>query len=66
MIRFIRKSTLAALLRTAATARHEARTTRRDLAELRNRHRQLISHLARREPAHCPTRPSTQNPEAPA
>ncbi|WP_432139670.1 hypothetical protein [Streptomyces sp. bgisy154] len=51
MIRFIRKDTLAALLRTAATARHEARTTRRDLAELRNRHRQLISHLARREPA---------------
>ncbi|MFB7865628.1 hypothetical protein [Streptomyces sp. NPDC056069] len=51
MIRFIRTSTLAGLLRTAATARHEARTARRELTELRSRHRRLISHLARREPA---------------
>jgi len=51
MIRLIRKGALADLLRTAATARHEARTAHRELAELRNRHRRLISHLARREPA---------------
>ncbi|MFE9428955.1 hypothetical protein ACFYNO_39100 [Kitasatospora sp. NPDC006697] len=51
MIRLIRKDTLAGLLRSAAIARHEARIARRELAELRNRHRRLISHLARREPA---------------
>ncbi|MCG7524043.1 hypothetical protein MHW47_06250 [Streptomyces sp. OfavH-34-F] len=50
MIRILRTDALHRLLRAAATARHDARTARRDLAELRTRHRALISHLARRDP----------------
>ncbi|MEU9255731.1 hypothetical protein AB0D66_28270 [Streptomyces sp. NPDC048270] len=51
MIRLIRPTTLSRLLRAAATARHEARTAHRELAELHGRYRALVSHLARREPA---------------
>ncbi|MEU6405434.1 hypothetical protein [Streptomyces sp. NPDC046985] len=52
MIRILRSDALHRLLRAAATARHDARTARRDLAELRSRHRALVSHLARRDPVH--------------
>lgn len=50
MIRILRTDVLHRLLRAAATARHDARTARRDLAELHSRHRALISRLARRDP----------------
>ncbi|MFJ9574719.1 hypothetical protein [Streptomyces bacillaris] len=51
MIRILRTDALHRLLRAAATARHDVRAARRDLAELRSRHRALISQLARRDPA---------------
>ncbi len=58
MIRLLTRRTLRRLLRTAARARHDARTARRDLTQARDglaeayaRNRALVSHLARRDDA---------------
>src|SRR5689334_16983352 len=49
MIRLLTRRALQRLMRTAARARHDARTARRDLAQAHARNRALVSHLARRD-----------------